>query len=1050
MKARPLSRYLARLIWLSVLPLVLFATGMAALTIVKHERDIQEQAADLTNNAITDVDNYLDSRIKALGILAASPFADEPEQWERLYRLALDFHRNFGSHVLFADIGEPMKMIFNTRSPFGSSLPAIPKPEGHAAAPAALETGRPAVGDTFTGPVTGTKLVAIAVPGLRKGVVRHLLISPMATSEFQARIEKISLPRQWRLTLVDGTGDVIARNAPPASQSPETGLESVSFSGALSAAPWSVRVDIPKSVYMAPLWREAAALLITMILALLAGVVLSMRASNRLTRQIQALTAPTQTTSPSSITEIAEVQDRLSQDLFQLRESERRHRELFEANPHPMWVYDVETLAFLEVNEAAIYQYGYSRAEFLGMTIKDIRPPEDVERLLGNVAKISKGLNDTGSIWRHQTKGGRVLDVEIMSHFLLFEGRQAELVLAHNVTEQVHAKKALQVQARQQLLIAQLGHLALSAVSIDDIAEEAVKSTADGLSLSFGQIILFDAQRSTFVIKAGKGWHEGWIGTEVTDPVERKRAFAVFRSSTSVRTYDFNSDTYFADSGLMKRHGIVSGVDVLVGQAEKPLGVLGAYSSVRREFSNEDIGFLQGIANTLAAVIERHRTADQLNHMAVHDSVTDLPNRLLMTDRLDIALHHAERTGHRVALLLVDIDRFKNVNDIFGHLMGDHVLHEVGQRLSHCIRAEDTVSRQNGDEFIIVLPELAEAQDAARIAEKFIGSLTAPFTFDDQEIILGVSIGIACFPDNGRDVETLTRNADAAMHFAQGLGRNRYQFYSPDMNERTLELVSLERDLQFAVERKELFLTYQPQVSLRTGEIVGLEALVRWLHPDRGLISPAQFIPVAEESGLIVDIGTWVLRTACRQHALWMKQGIISGTIAVNVSAHQFRQPNFIETVKETLLQCGLDPEYLELELTESVVMHGVDDVARKLDELEALGIKLAIDDFGTGYSSLSYLKQFPLFRLKIDQSFTRGLPEDEEDGAIAKAIIQLGHSLGLEVIAEGIETREQKDFLRALLCNSGQGYLFAKPLGVEECAEFLKQKPYAAMQSKS
>jgi len=1040
MKSRPLSKYLAHLIWLSVMPLVLVAAGMAVLTFIKHERDIQEQALHLVRNTLVDVDNYLAARIKALSILASSRDADNPEQWADLYQLALDFHENFESPVLFVDTSEPMRMLFNTRVPYGESLPAVPKPKGHAAAPKALETGRPAVGDTFTGPITGTKLVAIAVPGVRSGEVRHLLISPMDVSEFQSRLEEVSLPTQWRLTLFDGTGDVIARNAPPEYQRSVGNVESVSFAERLTEAPWSVRVDIPKSIYLTPLWQEAFALFITIALALFAGLVLSMRAGARLTRQLRTLAIPMKHSPPSSIIEIAEVQERLSQDLIQLRESESRHRELFEANPHPMWVYDVETLAFLEVNEAAIYQYGYSREEFLKMTIKDIRPPEDVERLLANVSQISDGLNDTGSIWRHRTKDGRILDVEIMSHFLLFDGRKAELVLAHDVTEQLHAKKTLQVHAKQQLLIAKLGRLALSAPSTDDLADEAAKNVVDGLSLTFSQIVLFDPDRSAFVMTAGKGWQPNWKSKDVTDPIERKRLLATFRSPNSVKTYDINDNPYLADSDLMRNHAVVSGVEVLIGQAENPLGILGAYNNAPQEFSTQDIGFLQGVANTLAAVIERHRTNDQLNYMAVHDSVTDLPNRLLMTDRLDVAIHHAERSKKRVALLLVDIDRFKNVNDVFGHTIGDHLLHEVGQRLSHCIRAEDTVSRQSGDEFIIILPDLEEEQDAARIAEKLIRVLASPFTLDGQEIILGVSVGIACFPDNGLDVETLTRNADAAMHFSQGLGRNQYQFYSPDMNDRALELISLERDLQFAVEREELFLAYQPQICLKTGGIIGLEALVRWRHPSRGLISPAQFIPIAEESGLIIDIGTWVLKTACRQHALWVKHDLISGTIAVNVSAHQFRQPDFYNTVEETLAQSGLSPDYLELELTESVVMHGVDDVLRKLEELDQLGVKLAIDDFGTGYSSLSYLKQFPLFRLKIDQSFTRGLPDDKEGGAIAQAIIQMGHTLGLEVIAEGIETVEQEQYFRALSCDSGQGYLFAKPLEVGECSDFLKQ----------
>ena len=1039
MKQRPLARYLSRLIWLGVTPLILVAAGIAAHTVMGHQEDMRERAVFLVNDAVADVDNYLDARIRALGILADSEFVDTPSQWNQLYRLARDFHNNFGSPVLFADVGEPMKMLFNTRSPFGTSLPPVPKPAGHAAAPRALETRAPAVGDTFTGPITGTRLVAIAVPVLRNDAVQHLLISPMDVSEFQIRIAELELPGGWSLSLIDGTGEVIAKNSPNSVQSGSEDGAWVSTSEPIGLAPWTIRIDIPESAYSALFWREVLALLLIIGLAIVLGAVLGSAAGRPIIRQLQSLAISNPDSVLSPIQEISQVQERLKQDFRQIRDSEQRHRELFEANPHPMWVYDLETLNFLEVNEAAIYQYGYSREEFMGMTIKDIRPSEDVVRLLDNVTKVTEGLNDTGSVWRHRTKGGRLLDVEIMSHFLLFQGRRAELVLAHDVTEQKRAKRLLKDNARQQLLVARLGQLALSVDGVDKVIESASEATAEGLGTTFSRIALFDPQRSAFVMTAGLGWGAGWVGRELVDQAEVARALAVVRTSEPLTADDVMNDVRFAESDLIKSHHIASGVDILIGQTDKPLGVLGAYSDSPRSFSEQDVRFLQGIANTLAAVIERHQSHEQLNYMAVHDAVTDLPNRLLMTDRLDVALHHAERSSLKVALLLVDLDRFKNVNDVFGHTLGDRLLHEVGQRLSHCVRADDTVSRQSGDEFIVVLPEIEEEQDAARIAEKIIRAVSRPFTIDGQEIILGVSVGVVCFPDNGEDSETLLRNADAAMHVAQGLGRNRYQFYSPAMNERALELIGLEGDLRFALEKDELFLVYQPQISLESGKIVGLEALVRWRHPARGLISPAQFIPIAEESGLIVDIGAWVLQAACRQHVSWVDAGLISGTIAVNVSAHQFRQPDFIDTVEETLTRCGLPPEYLELELTESVVMHGIEDALRKLEELDQIGIKLAIDDFGTGYSSLSYLKQFPLFRLKIDQSFTRVLPEDRQGGAIAKAIIQMGHTLGLEVIAEGIETFKQEQFLKALSCDSGQGYLFAKPLSAEECGEFLK-----------
>lgn len=458
-----------------------------------------------------------------------------------------------------------------------------------------------------------------------------------------------------------------------------------------------------------------------------------------------------------------------------------------------------------------------------------------------------------------------------------------------------------------------------------------------------------------------------------------------------------------------------------------------------RKFSPDDVGFLEGIDNILSAAAERQRANEQLSHMALHDPLTGLPNRSLLTERLDTALSYAQRHNQQVALLFVDLDRFKQVNDVFGHALGDEILREVAKRLDACVRSEDTVSRQGGDEFIVALTDICEEQDAALIANKLLAVITSPFIVEDIEIVLGMSIGIACFPGDGESAGTLLRNADTAMYVAKDLGRNRYQFYAPEMNMRALDRLTLESDLRRAIERNELFVMYQPQLALGNGDVLGLEALVRWQHPTRGLISPDQFIPIAEDCGLIIPIGNWVMESACTEYARWASQGLTKGSLAVNISSHQFRQADFCDRVSGVLSRTGLKPELLELEVTEGVVMQGIDQVLQKLTRLRELGVTLAIDDFGTGYSSLNYLKQFPLHRLKIDQSFIRGLPDDQESGAIAKAIIQMGHSLGLDVLAEGIETREEEQHIQTLGCDAGQGYLFAKPLSVEDCEGYLR-----------
>jgi len=440
-------------------------------------------------------------------------------------------------------------------------------------------------------------------------------------------------------------------------------------------------------------------------------------------------------------------------------------------------------------------------------------------------------------------------------------------------------------------------------------------------------------------------------------------------------------------------------------------------------------------------ISEEKRNVERLAHLAQHDALTDLPNRLLLTDRLGVALARAQRSSKPLAVLFLDLDRFKNVNDSLGHEQGDRLLVEAAARLKACVRASDTVSRQGGDEFLVVLPEIDSAQDAARVAAKLIEAVSQPFVLGGTEYVLTGSIGIACWPENGADAESLLRNADAAMYAAKQAGRNRYQFYSTEMNARAHDRLLLEADLRHAIERHELFVAYQPQVDLRTGAPIGAEALLRWQHPRLGLVPPGEFIGIAEDSGQIVAIGAWVLEAACRQQAAWIAGGLSAGFIAVNVSAHQFRQPEFVATVERALAQSGLPGDRLELEVTESVMMQGADLTLRKLEQLDRLGIRLAIDDFGTGYSSLSYLKQFPIDRLKIDQSFTHGLPGDRQSAAISQAVIALGHSLGLSVLAEGIENAEQEAHLRDASCDAGQGYLYAKPMEAQAYAGYLRER---------
>ena len=430
----------------------------------------------------------------------------------------------------------------------------------------------------------------------------------------------------------------------------------------------------------------------------------------------------------------------------------------------------------------------------------------------------------------------------------------------------------------------------------------------------------------------------------------------------------------------------------------------------------------------------------ELQHMALHDSLTGLPNRLLLEDRIDQAVTQAQRARSLCAVLFVDLDQFKTVNDSLGHFVGDEFLKLIATRLTGAVRSEDTVSRLGGDEFVVLLRNVAESDDAGRIAAKIVETVSKPARILTHEVEITTSVGISVFPFHGRDSRELIVNADGAMYQAKTLGRNNFQFFTEETSSAYRERLRLHSGLRHAVERGEFELHYHPKVEVKTGEIVGMEALVRWRHPEKGLVQPADFIPAAEETGLILPIGNWVLREACRQNKAWHDRGLTKLRVAVNISALQF-QRNLLDTVGKALQGSGLDPRHLELEITESVVMQNAAEAVLTLEQLSRMGVHISIDDFGTGYSSLSYLKRFPLQTLKIDRSFIREITQDPDDASIVSAIIALAHNLRLKVVAEGVETKEQLAFLRLLGGDEYQGFYSTKPLPATEFERLLAQR---------
>ena len=463
--------------------------------------------------------------------------------------------------------------------------------------------------------------------------------------------------------------------------------------------------------------------------------------------------------------------------------------------------------------------------------------------------------------------------------------------------------------------------------------------------------------------------------------------------------------------------------------------------------SSHQVALLQQAnAHLVIAAIEAQKMAEavqaakvQLDYLAHHDPLTDLPNRILLQDRLNQSIEMARRQGRQLAVMFMDLDQFKNINDSLGHAVGDQLLQSVAQRLVGCVRQSDTISRQGGDEFVLLLPDLEHAEHAARSAQKILDVVAQPYCIDQHDLYTSVSIGIGIYPNDGEDAQDLIKSADTAMYFAKATGRNNYKFFEQSMNVRAVNRQSTEASLRRALARNDFLLHYQPKINLRNGTIVGVEALVRWQHPERGLLLPAEFIAIAEDCGLIIALGRWVLRAACLQARAWQLAGLPPVTVAVNTSALEFRAKGFIENVHAILAETGFDAHYLEIELTESVLMRDVDSTGTVLRALADAGIKLTVDDFGTGYSSLSYLRKFPIDTLKIDQSFVKEMTRDPDDATIVRAVISMGKSLKQRVIAEGVGTPEQYTALLTEGCEEGQGPYSSRPLPAEEFAELLR-----------
>ena len=561
---------------------------------------------------------------------------------------------------------------------------------------------------------------------------------------------------------------------------------------------------------------------------------------------------------------------------------------------------------------------------------------------------------------------------------------------------------------------------------------------------------------------------EGYIETADFDGVQRLYAFAPLRTDASDHkayiSIGIPRDVAYAEIGRILTRTLAGLALVIVltlvaawlgGDYFLLRRIRGLVEAARRlgqgdldtrtglRHGRDEIGILarsfdEMAENLQAREIETQRARETIERMAYHDELTGLPNRTLLLDRIKQAIIEAARHRRQVAILCLDIDRFKFINETYGHGAGDTVLKTVTEHLGACVRPGDTVARLGGDEFAIALLDVAQPEDIGMLVQKIMRCSAEPLTVAGNEVFLSISLGVALYPLDGADPETLLKNADLALSLAQEQGSG-YQYYSSQMASSAAEHLALENGLRHALERNEFLLHYQPQVDVRSGKVTGVEALIRWRRPGEGLVSPIRFIPLAEETGLIVPIGEWVLKAACGQIRAWRKAGLKPVRVAVNISTHQLKKPGLDDTIKRILQESGVDPHLLEIELTESALAENPELVSRILGNLEKLGVRISIDDFGTGYSSLSYLKRFTVDMLKIDQSFVRDITTDPDDAAIVMAIIGMAHALGIQTIAEGVETQEQLEFLRKHGCDAMQGYYFSRPIPAEEIAELLK-----------
>jgi diguanylate cyclase (GGDEF)-like protein/PAS domain S-box-containing protein len=731
----------------------------------------------------------------------------------------------------------------------------------------------------------------------------------------------------------------------------------------------------------------------------------------------------------------------LRQDLGQRADERISLQVLIDQVPDFLFVKDLEG-RFVIANGAIGAGYGRARPDdLLGLTDFDLHPADVAQRFFDieqTIMRTGRSMIDMQEViispagtkkWLSTTK-------------VPLHNDQRRIVGLVGIGRDVTARKQAEDFRNEQ---ARILEMIATNCKLEDILDHLMRLVETQSAGIYGSILLLDEAGLRLTHGAAPSLPKAYVaaidGLQI-GPKVGSCGTAAYRREVIVVSDISNDPLWENYRELAAEHGLRSCWSTpILSHQRTVLGTFAMYSKEVREPSIADKALVETARRLAAIAIERKRAEQRIHFMANHDALTGLPNRTLLRDRLAQALLYATRYERWVTVAFIDLDNFKFVNDSLGHNAGDALLKIVSNRMVGCVRSTDTVVRLGGDEFVILLVDQPKSEDLiSATLQKIRAAVGTPIHIHEHDLEVTCSIGLANYPKDGVDADTLLANADAAMYRAKEIGRDNFQFYTPELNIKVHEKFLLQKELRTAILRSEFVIHYQPQVDLRTGRVFAVEALVRWLHPTLGLLSPLKFIPTAEETGLIVPIGEWTLRTACRQNKAWQDAGLAHINVCVNVSARQFNEKNWVSRVAGALRESRLEPRYLELELTETLIMQDVDQAIATMKELQILGVQLSIDDFGTGYSSLAVLKRFPVSRLKIDKSFIDDILQDESSNAVARAIISLGQNLNLRVIAEGVETDAQAAFLRENHCDEMQGYLFSKPVPAAGIATLLAQ----------